>query len=135
VGPNLCPNLPEESDWAVAKAGLDSDTIAPTAEFVRERLMKLLNNIETMNLQKKDAERIRQIARPDSGWDRAKMRGSRLLPRATPPRSSCVASWSILMPLPLSPRAPVGTMPINQFTRHCGARKIYWHHLLGSVES
>jgi len=31
-------------------------------------------------------------------------------------------------------RAPVGTTPIDQFTRHCGARKIYWHHLLGSVE-
>src|SRR5215218_3336178 len=31
-------------------------------------------------------------------------------------------------------RAPVGTMPSDQFTRHCGARKIYWHHLIGSVE-
>ncbi len=31
-------------------------------------------------------------------------------------------------------RAPVGTTPIDQFTRHCGVRKIYWHHLLGSVE-
>jgi len=26
---------------------------------VRERLMKLLNNIKTMNFQKKDAERVR----------------------------------------------------------------------------
>ena len=31
-------------------------------------------------------------------------------------------------------RAPVGTMPNGQFTCHCGARKIYWHHLLGAVK-
>jgi hypothetical protein len=26
-------------------------------------------------------------------------------------------------------RAPAGTMPSAQFTRHCGAHKFYWHHL------
>lgn len=69
-----------ESDWAVVKARLDSDTKAPTAEFVRERLMELLNSVETTNLQKKHAERIRQIARSDSGWDRAKRAGRSAVP-------------------------------------------------------
>ena len=32
-------------------------------------------------------------------------------------------------------RAPVGTTPIDQFTRLCGARKIYWHNLKGLDKS
>ena len=104
MGPNLRPNLPlKRATGAVAKAGLDSDTTAPTAEFVRERLMELLNNIETITLQKKDAKRVRQIAWPDSGWERAKHAGKSAIPSGDAgkrgsrscllPYAASVSSW------------------------------------------
>ena len=69
-----------EGDWQVVKSALDSQTRAPSTGYVKEELVKVLNGVETSTLHKEDAERIRQLVKPDSGWDRTKRAGKSAVP-------------------------------------------------------
>jgi hypothetical protein len=70
-----------EEDWSVVKSALDSDSRAPSKDYVAEKLNELIGGISTPTLQKEDTERIRQLTRAESGWDKAKRAGSAAVPQ------------------------------------------------------
>lgn len=69
-----------EDDWSVVKSALDAETRAPSTAYVREEVLKLLDGIETPTLSKKDVEKIRQLTKGDSGWERTKRSGKSAVP-------------------------------------------------------
>lgn len=69
-----------EGDWSAVKAALDSQTRAPSIGYVKEELTKLLDDVATPTLRKEDAEKVRQLVKPDSGWDRTKRAGKAAVP-------------------------------------------------------
>lgn len=73
--------LSVESDWSVVKATLDSDTRAPSAGYVTEKVKEYLDGVLTPTLQAEDTERIRQLTRAESGWDKAKRSGKTAVPQ------------------------------------------------------
>ena len=70
-----------QGDWTVVKSALDSDSKAPSTGYVREKVEQVLSEVETPTLSKEDSTNIRQLVRPDSGWDRAKRGGKAEVPQ------------------------------------------------------
>lgn len=70
-----------QGDWTVVKSALDSDAKAPSTGYVREQVEQVLSEVETPTLSKEDSTNIRQLVRPDSGWDRAKRGGKAEVPQ------------------------------------------------------
>lgn len=70
-----------QGDWTVVKSALDSDAKAPSTGYVREQVEQVLSEVETPTLSKEDSTHIRQLVRPDSGWDRAKRGGKAEIPQ------------------------------------------------------
>ncbi len=69
-----------EGDWSVVTSALGSDTRAPSTGYVREQLDELFNGIGTATLHKEDAQKVRQLTRTESGWDKAKRSGRSAVP-------------------------------------------------------
>ena len=70
-----------EADWSVVESALDSDTTAPSTDWVLGKVTELLNNIETPTLRKEDTQRVRELTRADTGWDKAKRGGKSAVPQ------------------------------------------------------
>lgn len=70
-----------QGDWAVVRAALNSDAKAPSTAYVQEQVAKTLTAIETPTLRKEDSEKIRQLVRSGSGWDRVKRGGKTEVPQ------------------------------------------------------
>jgi len=47
---------------------------------VKEELAKMLNSIETMTLSSEDADKVRQLTKSNSGWDKTKRAGMSAVP-------------------------------------------------------
>lgn len=73
-----------QSDWTVVKAALDSGARAPSTGYVKEQLEQVMAMVETATLREQDATKIRQLVRPDAGWDRTKRGGKAEVPQGDP---------------------------------------------------